>query len=108
MVGGKQKHTSISRLQLPLLPSYAYTDYKSQGRSLNTAIVDPESASSLQGAYVMLSRIRTLEGLIILRPFKANKIEQRLSQELRKEMDRLYKLDTETSTNFASRFETHQ
>ena len=32
---------SVSRMQLPLLPAYAYTDYKSQGRSLDSAIIDP-------------------------------------------------------------------
>ena len=95
---------SLSRLQLPLLPSYAYTDYKSQGRSLDHAIVDPESAASLQGVYVMLSRVRALEGLHILRPFKVIKIEQRLSQELRNELSRLDDLDAETRRKFTSSF----
>ncbi|KAI0037271.1 hypothetical protein FA95DRAFT_1463808, partial [Auriscalpium vulgare] len=30
----------IRRQQLPVLPAYAYTDYKSQGRSLDKVIVD--------------------------------------------------------------------
>lgn len=46
---------SVLRLQVPLLPAYAYTDYKSQGKMLECAIVDLESAQSLQGVYVMLS-----------------------------------------------------
>ena len=79
----------VSRTQLPLLPAYAYTDYKSQGRSLDTAIVDLSSASSLQGIYVMLSRVRSMKGLAILRPFSDRKILQRLSQELREELTRL-------------------
>ena len=87
---------TVKRLQVPLLPSYSYTDYKSQGRSLNEAIIDPASASTLQGLYVMLSRVRTLKGLAILRPFKAGKITQRLSQELREELDRLNSLDVAT------------
>ena len=97
-------NVSISRLQLPLLPSYVYTDYKSQGRSLDTAIVDPASAASLQGVYVMLSRIRALDGLAILRPFKPDKIEQRPSQELRAELQRLDELDAETRAKFPSTF----
>ena len=101
---GQEKNVSVSRLQLPLLPSYAYTDYKSQGRSLDTAIVDPASASSLQGVYVMLSRLRALEGLVILRPFNSAKLEQRLSQELRKELKRLDELDDMTRANFVSTF----
>ena len=101
---GEPDHISISRLQVPLLPAYAYTDYKSQGRSLETAIIDPASAASLQGVYVMLSRVKTLDGLAILRPFKAEKIEQRLSQELRTELERLDNLNTETRRKFPSTF----
>ena len=99
--------TTVSRLQLPLLPSYAYTDYKSQGRSLDAAIVDPASSMSLQGTYVMLSRVRALRGLCILRPFKAKKIEQRLSQELRDELDRLQRMDDHTRREFHSVFGEH-
>ena len=91
------EHSTVSRTQLPLLPAYAYTDYKSQGRSLDTAIVDPSSASSLQGVYVMLSRLRSMSGLAILRPFPESKLDQRLSQELRDELRRLDGLDQDTS-----------
>ena len=95
IASGIEQHT-VSRTQLPLLPAYAYTDYKSQGRSLNAAVVDPSSAFSLQGVYVMLSRVRSLSGLAILRPFTENKLNQRLSQELRDELRRLDCLDKET------------
>ena len=90
------EHCSVSRTQLPLLPSYAYTDYKAQGRSLDAAIVDPNSASTLQGVYVMLSRVKTMKGLAILRPFPDKKINQRLSQELRDELRRLDRLNEAT------------
>jgi hypothetical protein len=79
----------ISRLQVPLLPSYCYTDYKSQGRSLACAIVDIASARSLQGVYVMLSRVKSLDGLAILRWFPPEKVNQRLSEEMRNEFRRL-------------------
>ncbi|PPQ75301.1 hypothetical protein CVT26_015246 [Gymnopilus dilepis] len=79
---------SFSRCQLPLLPAYAYTDYKSQGRTLTRAIVDIWSAKS-QGVYVMLSRVTSLSGVAILRWFPPSKIYQRLSEELRVELHRL-------------------
>lgn len=104
IIDGKPHNISVSRLQVPLLPAYAYTDYKSQGRSLDNAIIDPASATTLQGVYVMLSRVRALEGLAILRPFKAAKIEQRLSQELRTELERLEEMDIHTRTRFPSTF----
>ncbi len=91
---------SVTRMQPPVLPAYVITDYKSQGRSLSTAIVDPDSALSLQGVYVMLSRVRTLEGLAILRPFRPAKTEARLSEELRIEFSRLEKLDAETRVSY--------
>ena len=91
------EQNTVSRTQLPLLPAYAYTDYKSQGRSLDAAIADPTSASSLQGVYVMLSRVRRMSGLAILRPFPEKKVTQRLSQELRAELLRLDELDRTTT-----------
>ncbi|OJT07430.1 ATP-dependent DNA helicase PIF1 [Trametes pubescens] len=99
-VGGKKAPKTVSRLQLPLVPAYAYTDYKSQGKSLTRAIVDLASAHSLQGVYVMLSRVRSLEGLMILRPFSVAKVCARLSQELRDELDRIDRLDEATQEWF--------
>ena len=96
---GIQQYT-VTRTQIPLLPAYAYTDYKAQGRSLGAAIVDPVSASSLQGIYVMLSRVRNMSGLAILRNFPEKKLTQRLSQELRAELDRLEALDRITSNKY--------
>lgn len=64
----------------------------------------PASASTIQGVYVMLSRVRALSGVAILRPFKPSKIEQRLSEELRDELQRLNDLDELTRTNFPSAF----
>ncbi len=91
---------SVSRLQPPILPAYAYTDYKAQGRSLDAAIVDLDSCFSIQGAYVMLSRVRTLDGLAILRPFKPRKIEADISGELREEFARLEVLDGATAARW--------
>lgn len=90
---GVQKR-NVSRIQLPLIPAYAYTDYKSQGRSLEKAVVDLASARSLQGVYVMLSRVRSIQGLIILRWFPATKVYQRLSEELRDELKRVDHMST--------------
>ncbi|PPQ76270.1 hypothetical protein CVT26_009844 [Gymnopilus dilepis] len=78
----------FSRVQLPLIPAYAYTDFKSQGRTLLRAIVDLYSAKG-QGVYVMLSRVTSLQGLAILRWFPPSKLYTRISEELREEMMRL-------------------
>jgi len=91
------KVKSFVRTQIPLIPAYAYTDFKSQGRTLARARVDLESAKG-QGVYVMLSRVKTLSGLLILRDFSPSKLFQRPSEELRTELTRLDELDKMTAT----------
>ncbi|PPR00579.1 hypothetical protein CVT26_009855 [Gymnopilus dilepis] len=80
--------SSFARLQIPLVPAYSYTDFKSQGRTLTRAIVDIQSARG-QGIYVMLSRVTSLSGIAVLRWFPESRIYSRLSQELRDELLRL-------------------
>jgi len=86
---------SFRRNQMPFLPAYSYTDYKGQGRSLTTITVDLFTARG-QSAYVMLSRVRTLSGLAILRPFPESKITAKLSEELSAEITRLDRLNSAT------------
>jgi ATP-dependent DNA helicase PIF1 len=95
------KTISISRSQLPLVPAYSYTHYKSQGRTLTRAVVDLETSASLQGAYVMLSRVKSLQGIAIFRPFKPTRIQQNLSEEQRNEFKRLQQLDEQTKLLYA-------
>ncbi|KAF5334184.1 hypothetical protein D9611_014514 [Ephemerocybe angulata] len=90
---------SFSRHQIPLIPAYSYTDYKSQGRTLTHAIVDLASARQ-QGVYVMLSRVTSLKGLLVLRWFPENKILQEMTGELRDEINRLNALDDTCDTEF--------
>lgn len=79
----------ISGSQLPLLPAYAYTDYKSQGRSLASVIVDLNGCRSLQSFYVTLSRATSLRTVAVLRSFKARTMTARLGEDFRGEFERL-------------------
>ncbi|THU86718.1 hypothetical protein K435DRAFT_611833, partial [Dendrothele bispora CBS 962.96] len=54
--------------------------------------VDLTSCRSIQSAYVMLSRVRSLKGLCILRPFNITRIQNHISQELREELRRTEQL----------------
>jgi ATP-dependent exoDNAse (exonuclease V) alpha subunit len=63
---GSRGEYPIVREQLPLVPAYAFTDYKSQGRTLDAAIVDISDCRTLQNLYVMLSRCRKLEHVAII------------------------------------------
>jgi ATP-dependent exoDNAse (exonuclease V) alpha subunit len=95
---------SISRTQLPLLPAYAYTDYKSQGRSLPLVLLDLTGCNTLQSLYVMLSRATSLQNLAVIRWFSPAIISKRLSAEFRSEFERLQLLDMQTETEFETRF----
>ncbi|KIJ42109.1 hypothetical protein M422DRAFT_125706, partial [Sphaerobolus stellatus SS14] len=67
--------------QIPIIPAFAYTAHNSQGRSLNAACIDLASCKDLAMAYVMVSRIRNLSGLTILRPFATKKVKCHAPQE---------------------------
>jgi hypothetical protein len=83
-----EKTYSATRSQLPLIPAYAFTSHNAQGRSLDVCCIDLASCPTIQSAYVMLSRVRSLSGLCILRPFNLDRIQNHISQELREELKR--------------------
>lgn len=91
---------SFVREQIPLMPAYVYTDYKAQGRSLDTVIVDLASTTKPQGRYVMLSRVKSLEGLAVLRPFSSECFSRPLQKYIRDELKRVSVLAEETSWEF--------
>ncbi|KAJ6481023.1 hypothetical protein C8R45DRAFT_760952, partial [Mycena sanguinolenta] len=68
----------------------------SQGRTLETACIDLVSCVSIQSTYVMLSRLKSLKGLCILRPFRLSTIQTHISEELRDELDRTDELERHT------------
>ena len=68
------------------------TAHKAQGQTLNKVIVDLESCRGTESPYVMVSHVTSLNGLLILRPFKFAKIKCHQSQDTRQEFRRLNKL----------------
>ena len=89
---------TATRHQVPIIPAFAYTAHNSQGRSLNAACIDIASCPNIACAYVMLSRLRSLNNLSILRPFTFDKIHKHAPQEMRDELHRLDQLAEDTKS----------
>ena len=68
---------TITCKQLPILSAFAMTDYKSQGKTLARAILDIESCPSIYSLYVMLCRVKSLDSVLILRPFDKKRLHPR-------------------------------
>ena len=72
---GRKKGVSVKRHHFPIVPRFACTAHKSQGMTLDKAIVDLVPQPNRKGtvdisfAYVPLSRVRRLQDLTILRNF---------------------------------------
>ena len=63
---GKSDNLRYRRYQFPLQLAWALTIHKAQGLSLDSAVLNlGESVFTHGQAYVALSRVRTVEGLII-------------------------------------------
>ena len=58
----------------PIKLAWAITIHKSQGLTFEKAILDVADAFAPGQAYVAFSRLRSLEGLILLNPLKLNGI----------------------------------
>ena len=96
---GISKLLKVTRLQLPLNLGYAFTDYKVQGKTLDQAIIDFSIPNSDEGTldknspYMMLSRVKKLNSIVILRDFKDNLFNSKIQKNLKDEIERELKND---------------
>jgi hypothetical protein len=93
------KSCTLYRTQLPLQPGFVMTAYKSQGKTLAAAAINLVDCHGTESAYVMVSRVTSLEGLVIISPFSKEKICCRTSEDLRNETVRLELLALQTIVN---------
>jgi len=97
---GNEKKT-VKRKQMPLTPAYTFTDYRSQGQTINYAIIDiatPPSGKGLTAfnVYVSLTRCQQRDNIRILRPFDTRLMTTHPCEYLRLEEERLEYLEEET------------
>ncbi|KAG1871361.1 hypothetical protein DFJ58DRAFT_713870 [Suillus subalutaceus] len=85
---------------LPILPGWAFTDFKVQGSFLPKVVVDLAGAKSLQSIYVMLSRASRLQSIAIMRWFSSKTLHAQLQGDARAEFSRLHHIEMSTRENY--------
>lgn len=97
---GGQGRRWVHRRQLPLTAAYAFTDYRGQGQTLETVVVDigpvPTGKLTPFNAYVALSRAAGADRIRLLRDFDDELFTTVPSPELELEDRRLKILDEKT------------
>jgi ATP-dependent exoDNAse (exonuclease V) alpha subunit len=97
----------LGRQQYAMTPGYAFTDYKSQGQTIEYVIIDlgkpPTGQLSPFGAYVALSRSRGRDTIRLLRVFDEELFQHHPSEALRLEMERLEALNREGKEQWKKR-----
>jgi hypothetical protein len=91
---------TVNRIQLPLTLAYAFTDYRSQGQTLQPVMIDigrpPYGHLTPFNIYVALSRGTSRDNIRLLRDFDETLLQQHPSEFLRLEDERLQKLNDST------------
>src|SRR2546421_7339306 len=106
----KIKEYSVRRRQVPMCLAFSLTDYKVQGSTLTTAVLDLKNDPTAKGQdrhkkfcsmYIQLSRLRSLSGLHLLQKIDMNDLEFRPHDDLVAETGRLHQLEQETLASWA-------
>ncbi|KAG2744808.1 hypothetical protein P692DRAFT_20742685 [Suillus brevipes Sb2] len=95
-----EKKVIVRRTQLPILPGWAFTDFKVQGSYMPKVIVDLAGTRLLQSIYVMLSRASTLRNVAILHWFSSRVLHAELQGDARRELQRLREVEKMTRARF--------
>ncbi|KAG2366211.1 hypothetical protein BDR07DRAFT_1275095, partial [Suillus spraguei] len=92
--------------QLALTPAYAFTDFKSQGQTIEHVLVDIGQTTCFNlssfNVYVTLSRSHGRETIRLLRDFNNDLFLQHPSEDLRVEESHIHALVEETTRVFDS------
>ncbi|KAF8138848.1 hypothetical protein EV363DRAFT_1154161 [Boletus edulis] len=94
----------VTRRQFPLTPAYAFTDFKSQGQTIENVLVDIGKTANFKltpfNAYVALSRGIERSRIRLLRDFEDYLFTTPPSEELKEEESRLRELARKTKDDY--------
>jgi hypothetical protein len=94
-------YITVRRTTFLATPADTITVYAAQGGTFDAVVADMQRPPNLDPArhwlacYVMLSRARSIDGFLVLRPAKRTELEPRPPQYLLDEIDRLLQLEEE-------------
>ena len=98
--GNLYRVLAVLRRQYAMTPSYAFTDYKSQGQTIEYVIINigkpPTGSMSPFAVYVALSRSRGRDTIRLLRNFDDKLFQHHPSEALRLDMERIEALNMAT------------
>lgn len=97
----------IKRLQVPVLPNFAMTDYSSQGKTREYNVVDLGYCRDHQSYYTALSRSSSAAGTVLIQDFAPHKITRGISGWLRQEFRELNVLDEVTRLRYERQLPDH-
>lgn len=97
---GSPDKMNCQRKQVAIVPAFAMTAHRAQGQTMSHVIVDLDSCSTPEAAYVMVSRATSLDGLMVLRPFRPDVLTMGKSEQYQVETHRLHVLSLKTTAHW--------
>jgi hypothetical protein len=104
----------ITRTQIPVSPAFALTEYKVQGFTYQSAILDLSWKSPPRGRdamhkryssnYVQITRLGTKSGIQLVQPVTMDDLNNKMHPELEKEFSRLEVLACETLRSLSANY----
>ena len=97
---GNGRKKTVHQRQLPLTPAYSFTDYRSQGQTIQNIIIDivtpPSGTLTPFNIYVTISRARGRNQIRLLQDFDDKLLTKHPSEYLRLEDERLNEFEIKT------------
>ncbi|KIK74185.1 hypothetical protein PAXRUDRAFT_20134 [Paxillus rubicundulus Ve08.2h10] len=99
---GKDMTQTVHHRQFPMMATYTFTDYRSQGQTIPSVLIDiatpPTGGLNLFNLYVALSRSSGCSTICLLQDFDAKLFQASHTLELLAEDNRIEELNEKTKT----------